>query len=177
MHIRSHSVHQKSYLHINLILFPAIRIGFTSEVYQYNEPDFLMYITNVTIVKEDNRVSEQTFGVGITVSNPLMLSPATLETADNINFDYTLGSPGDTFIVSQFLPNQQSIGFYFFLNSDELPEGTEAFQASLISVEGFPTFQPPISTAYASTEVQIIDNDCKFKLYNTGAVASIIYLR
>ena len=101
--------------------------------------------------------------MGITVSNPLMLSPATLETADSsINFDYTLGSPGDTFIVSQFHPNQQSIAFEFFLNSDELPEGTEAFQASLISVEGFPTFQPPISTAYASTEIQIIDNDCKY---------------
>ena len=121
-----------------------------------------MFITNVTLVKEDGRVSEQTFGVGITVSNPQMLSPATLEPDDtSFNFDYTLGIPGQTFIVLQFLPNQQSITFEFFLNSDELPEGTEAFQASSTPGEGFPTFQAPITTAFASTEIQIIDNDCK----------------
>ena len=140
----------------------AIRIGYSLEVYQYFEPDFLMYINDVTLVKEDGRVSEQTFGVGITVSNPHMLTPATLEDDDTgINFDYTLGIPGQTFTVLQFLPNQQSIRFDFFLNSDEFPEGTEAFQASSTPVEGFPTFQAPITTAFASTEIQIIDNDCK----------------
>ena len=121
-----------------------------------------MFITNVTLVKEDGRVSEQTFDVGITVSNPQMLSPATLESFDpSINFDYTLGIPEQTFIVLQFLPNQQSITFEFYLNSDEVPEGTEAFQASSTPVEGFPEFQAPITTAYPSTEIQIIDNDCK----------------
>ena len=123
-----------------------------------------MFINNVTLVKEDGRVSEQTFGVGITVSNPQMLSPATLEplSDEGVNFDYTLGTPGQTFTVIEFLPNQQSITFEFFLNSDELPEGTEAFQASSTPVEGFPTFQAPITTAFPSTEIQIIDNDCKF---------------
>ena len=121
-----------------------------------------MLITNVTLVKEDSRVSEQTFGVGITVSNPQMLSPATLEQFNTgINFDYALGIPEQTFTVLQFLPNQQSITFEFFLNSDELPEGTEAFRASSTPVEGFPTFQAPITTAFPSTEIQIIDNDCK----------------
>ena len=140
----------------------AIRIGYALEVYQYFEPDSLMLITNVTLVKEDGRVSEQTFGVGITVSNPQMLSPATLETDDTmINFDYTLGTLGQTFEILQFLPNQQSITFEFFLNSDELPEGIEAFQASSTPVEGFPTFQASITTAFPSTEIQIIDNDCK----------------
>ena len=121
-----------------------------------------MFISNVTLVKEDGRVSEQTFGVGITVSNPQMLSPATLEAFDtSINYDYSLGVPGQTFIVLRFLPNQQSITFNFFLNGDEVPEGTEAFQASSTPVEGFPTFQAPITTAFPSTEIQIIDNDCK----------------
>ena len=123
-----------------------------------------MLITNVTLVKEDNRVSEQTFGVGITVSNPQNLSPATLETDDNFisgMYDYSLGTSGDTFTVLNFLPNQQSITFDFLLNSDEVPEGIEAFRASSTPVVGFPTFQAPITTAFPSTEIQIIDNDCK----------------
>ena len=140
----------------------AIRIGYAQDVYQFFEPDIIIFITNVTLVKEDGRVSEQTFGVSITVSNPKTLTAATLETVNTgINFDYTLGSPGQTITVLQFLPNQQSITFEFFLNSDEIPEGTEAFQASSTTVESFPTFQAPITTAFASTEIQIIDNDCK----------------
>ena len=120
-----------------------------------------MVINNVTLVKEDGRVSEQRYGVGITVSNPQMLSPATLEPDDtSINFDYAFSNPGQTFIVLEFLPSQQSITFVFLLNGDELSEGTEAFQASSTPVKGFPTFQAPIS-AFASTEIQIIDNDCK----------------
>ena len=120
-----------------------------------------MLITDVTLVKEDNRVSEQTFGVGITVSNSQTLPAATYELFDPSNFDYALNISEKTFVVMQFLPNQQSITFEFFLNSDELPEGTEAFQASSTPVEGFPTFQAPITTAFPSTEIQIIDNDCK----------------
>ena len=140
----------------------AIRIGYALEVYQYFEPDSLMLITNVTLVKEDNRVSEQTFGVNITVSDPQMLSPATLRTDNtSTNYDYSLGIRGQTFQVLQFLPSQQSITFNFLLNSDEVPEGTEAFQASSTPVEGFPTFQAPITTAFPSTEIQILDNDCK----------------
>ena len=142
----------------------AIRIGYSLEVYQYFEPDSLMFINNVTLVKEDGRVSEQTFGVGITVSNPQMLSPATLETVNSSMYDYSLGVPGQTFIVLHFLPNQQSITFQFFLNGDNLIEGTEAFQASATTVEGFPTFQAPITTAFPSTEIQMIDNDSKSTL-------------
>ena len=118
---------------------------------------------NVTLVKEDNRVSEQTFGVGITVSSPQSLSAATLDTYDTrINFDYSLGDPEDTFISLPFFPHQQNTTFQFLLNSDRFPEETEAFQASSRSIEGFPTFQSPVTTAFASTEIQIIDNDCKY---------------
>ena len=109
-------------------------------------------------------MSEQTFGVGITVSSPQLLPAATLETVDTVmKFDYTLGLQlqGATFTAIRFLPIQQSITFNFFLNSDDLPEGTEAFQAISTSAEGFPTFQPPVTTAFASTEIQIIDNGCK----------------
>ena len=100
--------------------------------------------------------------MGITVSNPQTLPAATLELFDtSINFDYVLNRPEQSFVVLQFLPNQQSITFDFLLNSDEVPEGTEAFQASSTPVEGFPAFQAPMTTAYPSTEIQIIDNDCK----------------
>ena len=101
--------------------------------------------------------------MGITVSNPQTLPAATLETDDtSTNYDYSLGIPGSTYLVLHFLPDQQSITFEFFLNDDNLTEGTEAFQASSTPVEGFPTFQAPITTAFVSTEIQIKDNDCKF---------------
>ena len=113
-------------------------------------------------MKEDNRVSEQTFGVGITAGNPQSLPAATLENFDSSNnFDYSLGIPGQSFVVLTFLPNQQSVTLSFFLVADTLPEGTEAFRASSTSAQEFPAFQPPVTTAFASTEIQIIDNDCK----------------
>ena len=116
-------------------------------------------------MKEDNRVSEQTFGVGINVGNPQSLPAATLETFDSShNFDYSLSSPGQSFVILTFHPNQQNVTLPFFLFADTLPEGTEAFRASSTSALEFPTFQPPVATAFASTEIQIIDNDCKIIL-------------
>ena len=138
------------------------------------EPDFFQIVTQVLLIKENNTISEQTFGVTVTVSAPASSTrPATLEpdTDDEtiVNFDYSLTLEGNS-IELQFPPNQQNISFEFFLNSDDLPEGTEGFQASSTSASSFlfPTFQSPVSSelnpnprAYQATEIQITDNDCK----------------
>lgn len=148
-------------------MYVAIRIGFAQLIYTFLEPDFQLLVTEVTLIKEDDTISEQTFGVIVSVSNPTSTPSASLESTDNAtSFDYSLGS-GDTEL--RFPPNHQSIMFTFFLTPDDLPEGTEGFQASSTSASSstFPTFQSPLNSdipdprAFLSTEIQIIDNDCK----------------
>ena len=127
------------------------------------------------LIKEDNRVSEQTFRVLITVSEPASSTRPAILKSDNftIRFDYTLTTLR-TSILLEFPPNRQSLSLnnYFFINSDDLPEETEGFQASSTSASSsvFPSFQSPVSVgspnprAYQSVEIQITDNDCKSEL-------------
>ena len=128
------------------------------------EPDFETPFSNVTLIREGGRESEQTFAVKITVRDPTIAGhAATLDTGDvGQNYDYKLTSHG-SFITIPFPSESSFITFSFFLNSDELFEGLEAFQATLTPVdEGFPAFQPPVTnTAYQTTKIQIIDNDCE----------------
>ena len=141
------------------------------------EPDFLQLVFGaVLLIKEDNRVSEQTFGVIITVSEPASSTrPATLESDDfTISFDYTLTTVQNS-ILLEFPPDRQNLSFgnSFFLNYDDLPEGTEGFQASSTSASSsfYPSFRSPVSVgsprprAYQTTEIQITDNDCKSELF------------
>lgn len=122
----------------------------------------------MTLVRDDNRLSEQTFGVGITVTDPIgQVTPATLETANTaVSYDYRVadGSVGQTFFVVQFPPQLESFAFGFFLNSDQLPEGLEGFQVSSSTVQGFPSFQPPLltsATAFQFAQILIKDDDCE----------------
>ena len=134
-------------------------------MYSYLEPDFETLILNVTLIREGNRRTEQIFAVGITVSDPAVGRAATLDEGDfGINYDFRLTAPG-AFVTLIFPPVVNSIVFHFFINSDELPEGLEAFQASSVPVAGFPNFQSPVTnTAFQNTEIQIMDNDCKLVL-------------
>ena len=142
------------------------------------EPDFSRFVSQVLLTKEDNRVSEQTFSVTVTVSAPASSTrPATLKTVDTtISIDYSLPTIRNS-IQLTFPPNSQNISFPFFLNSDDLPEGTEGFQASSTSSSSplFPLFQPPVSVgspnprAYQTTEIQITDNDCTYYVMNREA--------
>ena len=142
-----------------MLYLPAIRIGFAQEVYTFIEPGFTRVFSDVTLIKE-NRTSEQTFLVAVTVSNPASaLRAATLDGGGNSSADYRLTSPGNL-ITLLFPPTRQSIALSFFLISDDLPEGTEAFQASSTPVEDTPNFQPPITnTAFQNTEIRIIDDE------------------
>ena len=143
----------------------------TADLYFHIEPDFFRLVSQVLLTKEDNRVSEQTFSVTVTVSAPASSTRrATLETVDStISIDYSLPTLRNS-IQLTFPPNSQNISFSFFLNSDDLPEGTEGFQASSTSSSSplFPFFQPPVSVgspntrAYQTTEIQITDNDCTY---------------
>ena len=156
---------------IVVIFCTVIHIGFAREEYTYYEPDFDILITNVTIIKEANEISEQFYFVGITVSTPTTegANPATLETFTAIG-DYSLGGTGNPFRTLAFGPDEQEIKFNFFLYGDNIFEGTEAFRAIISTVEGTPTFQDP-NIVSLTTTINIIDDECKLKCMTLHVIA------
>ena len=166
-------------------LYTAIRIGFELPGYTYAEPMFDENIDQfyesptglavngpIYLVKENNVISEQTFLVAIQVTDSAPsgtgIQPATLDV------EYRLASAGLTSVTEYFLAFQQKIAFRFTLFPDDLPEGTEAFRASVSpqdtqvrpdgSIETFPTFLYPEYFAY-EIFVVIEDDDRKFEIF------------
>ena len=139
--------------------YVGINIGFAQQVYSFDEPDFEELVREVTLVREGNRQTEQTFAVSVVVSNPTSsISPATLDILNPVNFDYSLGNSGNivTLLFQNFV---QNITFNFFLHSDDFPEGTEGFLATSAPAVGeiFPRFGPPqTSTVFEATEILIL---------------------
>ena len=142
--------------------FTAIRIGFAHPEYIFLEPDMETLFSNVTLIREGGRESERLFAVGVTVGSPRSERPASLEGVElGTHYDYRLGVNG-TLSPVLFPAAADFASFQFFLNSDELPEGLEAFEASSSPLPGFPTFLPPITNAtFRSTIIRIIDTDCE----------------
>ena len=140
-------------------------------MYDYFEPNTRTLIDNVTLIKEDNRVSEQTFGISISFGSPgAGIRAATLQqtTDQTTNFEYVIVAPGVNRITRSFFPFQSEITLTFFLQPDKLPEGTEGFRAIIASLgDPFPNFQLPLVNplpaipAYANTLIRILDDDCK----------------
>ena len=146
---------------IDVVFLIAIRIGFSQSLYTFYEPQFEVTIMNVTIIKEGNRMTEQLYSVGVTVSTSTDGNSATLETLEEPG-DYSLGVDGVNFRQLQFSSDDQEIRFIFMLFGDNTSESTESFRAITSTVEGTPTFQEPItSTAFPSTIIRILDDDCK----------------
>ena len=158
----------------------AIRIGFELPGYTYEEPQFDEFIDEfyvsrtgrpengpIFLVKEDNVTSEQTFLVSLQVTDS---APSGTQTAA-LGQDYRFGSqPGQTSATEFFRPFQRRIPFQFELSTDTLPEGNEAFQASVSPedtqdtggmVVQFPTSRNPL-TLRSEIFITIVDNDCKF---------------
>ena len=156
-----------------MFVYTAIRIGFEHQSYEVTEPNSHdeEFISNlVYLIRENNRTSEQTFSVDITVGDPGgNIKPATIETLDiNENFDYFFGVPGQTKRNVLFPPTMYRIPFVFGLIPDLGVEGTETFQATSAQVRpsgDYPVFQPPSGvTAFANTLIHILDNDGKYQL-------------
>ena len=123
------------------------------------------------MLKEDNVISEQTFLVSFQVTDS---APSGTQSAA-IDQDYRFSGEGLTSTVEFFLASQQRIPFPFELRADTLPEGTEAFRASVSPedsrdigggmVEQFPTFLFPFNLA-VEIFITILDNDRKFQTHN-----------
>ena len=121
----------------------------------------------IYLVKEGNVTSEQNFLVSfqVTDSAPSDVQPATIDQ------DYRFGQLGQTSVAEFFFSFQQRISFEFTLLADTLPEGTEAFQASVSpedtrdlgggNFEQFPTYLNPLTLA-SEVFINILDNDRKY---------------
>ena len=85
-------------------------------MYDYFEPNTRTLIENVTLIKEDNRVSEQTFGISITFGDPgAGIRAATLQqtSGQTTNFDYVISRPGENTIIRPFFPLRVKLLFIF----------------------------------------------------------------
>ena len=114
----------------------------------------------IHLIKTSNCTSEQTFYIGVSVGPGSLTgtAPAALDTSTDVN-DYNIGGPGVGYRELIFPPDRQSIGFDFYLNSDYLFEGIEAFEV----VISFSRFHA--SDFKANAFVVILDNDGKFSVY------------
>ena len=126
----------------------------------------------IYLAKEDNVTSEQTFLLSIQATDSAPsgtgIQPATLDA------DYRIGAPGQTNVTLTFLAMDDMINFPFTLFPDDLPEGNEAFRASVSpqdtrvrpdgTNETVPTFLNPESLT-SETFVVIEDDDRKFEIF------------
>ena len=136
------------------------------EIHEFQEPDINEdNIFSIFLTKRDGRITEQTFSVLITVTDPTNIPSATLETDDGGDFDYNLGRAGIERLTLLFPRDVQNISFRIIINSDNLPEGLEGFQASSANDmdETYPDFLNPTrgSSVFALTQIHILDDDCK----------------
>ena len=99
--------------------------------------------------------------MGVTVSSGLV-NPATLGSA-TVAGDYSLGILNVSYLILEFPPSQQELEFSFLLSGNTIPEETEAFRATISTVEGTPRFQSP-TNASLTTTIQIVDDDSKLKI-------------
>ena len=139
----------------------AIRIGFQLPQYNFTEPkNSHILIDNVTLIKEGNRQSEQTFNISIRFGDPgtgIHTASSQHTTSDN-NPDYV--TPFDSVAVFQsFPPHEQVLVINITLLPDDLLEGLEGFRISATPV--FPVYDNPVSS-FTSTLIQIYDSDGKF---------------
>ena len=109
--------------------------------------------------------------MGVAVSSPNIrgVNSATLDTAIQSG-DYRLLT-FDSFHFLPFHPDQKEISFVFCLFGDNTAEGTEAFQAVILTVYlgEAPTYQNP-TTASQTTTIRILDNDRKLKILKCMAI-------
>ena len=125
----------------------------------------------IFLAKENNVTSEQSFLVSIAVTDS---APSGTQSAA-IDEDYRLGAPGLTNIITEiFSPIQQRIPFQFELLADTLPEGTEAFKASVFPKDTqdigsgmFQQFPTSLNPEFLASEIfiTILDNDRKLQTY------------
>ena len=137
----------KTYVPLYIILPTEIQIGFEFPEYTFLEQD--ANISTVFLIKEQDRVSEQTFEISIrSTDRPGSLAPATL------GVDY---NPASQMVI--FRPDQQRFAVSLTLIDDDLLEETEdfRFEASRAS----DTATPFRTGTNPETDIFILEDDGK----------------
>ncbi len=139
----------------------AIRIGFENSSYSFEEPDSSTTY-NISLIKENQRLTEQTFEVLL-----ISFSGTSLNISSGESYSESGDSePGDTFDDTTkretyrltFSPSDQRLMYYFEEDSDDDPEDMEGYQI-ICRTTRTPSFQPPI-TSFSITRIHIINDDC-----------------
>ena len=97
-----------------LFLLLGIQIGFALPEYSFDEPDIETLFSDIVLVREGGRLSEQTFQVTVSVGGTINIAPATLEADDEDRADYRLTNSAD-FVRLIFPPDRQNITLFLFI--------------------------------------------------------------
>ena len=126
--------------------------------YTYAEPDVPRLITDVALVKEGNRLTEQAFSLAICIDPSAGANEATLGSDFIIPRISGAGS-----LSLLFPPSAERISLNFLLQPDLIAEGDEAFLAFSSRSEVSIVYSAPnaLSSVFRSTMITIIDNDRK----------------
>ena len=121
------------------------------------------------MIKEEDRESEQLFGLLLTFGDPADINAASLQQVGQVEgFDYEVSHPGDNTSRTLFPPSERIVNFTWFLIPDDLTEETEGFRVT-ISSQGFPFPNIELPSAsdpapYPDTLIRIQDTDSKLGL-------------
>ena len=134
--------------------------------YIFSEPTIGAKLTNVTLIKEDNRPTEQTFGFRLVFGDTIEVRSATLQIEGSLHgFDYVITAPGSTEFFTLLSPDEDRVEIPFIIFPDDLVEGTEGFRIDLTTLGGtvFPNFALPSAenSPFPFTEIRIADTDGK----------------
>lgn len=140
-----------------------VRLAFSRRTYNFFEPESFSEITNVTLIKEDNGVSEQTFTVRVVPLDYEFSSyyDGSGEFASGSGFSSPMVASQQFPTTVVFPPNLQAVPVEFHLLPDDQLEGLEYFALQIaIAEEGSPIYR---RSAYSqSAMINIFDNECKF---------------
>ena len=149
---------------ISPLIITALRVGFSKPFYMINESVNGIW-SEVTLSKEDGRITEQTFIVEIS-STYISTDFPSIQLNDSTSFikggDYAFTNGSSALLVVIFPPHLQELPIDLTIYDDEIVEGREAFVLRSMSSNnnGAPNYNFPINTT-TETTIVIQDDDCE----------------
>ena len=143
-------------------------IGFSQPIYNFDEPDDFI-TTNIYLVKEGNKSTEQTFEVQISLIPSVGIAPATHFEDFVLDFNFSK--------IISFRYNQNAIPLVLVLNPDDKSEQNEEILLESSPVS-FPFYSnvPLTSNVSRATRVIIMDDDRKFGCKINSSLFIIVYV-
>lgn len=135
-------------------LLAELIVGFERSSYTFSEDEG--HITSISIVKFNNRVTEQ----NITIRAKAYQTGEGLELGSDVNFDLDIINSGN-FVSDLIPPEEQSKPLSFSIIDDVIPERLESLRIAVYA-DGLRTSCSSRDDCYRVAEITIIDNDGTF---------------